>query len=87
MAAWALNRFCYQQAIPRKDASLLARLDDVEDRRVWRQRIIDHDGEIGDAPEGGLRRWFALTDSFGFDRNYVISMTGVLPGVRYASEA
>ena len=52
--AWALNRYCYQRIIPIKDATMLARLDDVELRREWRQRIVDHDGEIGDAPEGGL---------------------------------
>ncbi|MEL7349575.1 MAG: hypothetical protein AAFS07_06740 [Pseudomonadota bacterium] len=31
--AWALNRYCYQRIIPTKDATLLARLDDVEMRR------------------------------------------------------
>ncbi len=49
--AWALNRYAYQRAIPRKDASLIARLDDADLRREWRRRLIDHDG---DAPgEGG----------------------------------
>jgi pyrroloquinoline-quinone synthase/pyrroloquinoline quinone biosynthesis protein D len=54
--AWALNRYCYQRIIPLKDAAILARMDDTGLRRVWRQRIVDHDGEIDDAPEGGLRR-------------------------------
>lgn len=85
--AWALNRYCYQRIIPIKDASLLARLDDVELRREWRRRIIDHDGEIGDHPEGGLRRWLALTDGLGLDRNYVTSMQGALPAVRFACDA
>src|SRR4028118_286801 len=43
--AWALNRYFYQSMIPVKDASLLARMYDPELRRIWRQRIIDHDGE------------------------------------------
>ncbi len=85
--AWALNRYCYQRTIPRKDATVLARLDDVEARRIWRRRIVDHDGDPGDAPEGGLRRWLALTDELGFERDYVVSQQGVLPAVQYASEA
>ncbi len=85
--AWALNRYCYQRIIPIKDATMLARLDDVEKRREWRQRIVDHDGEIGDAPEGGLRRWLALTDGLGLDRGYVTSMKGALPATRFACGA
>ena len=42
--AWALNRYCYQAAIPRKDAALISKIHDRELRRVWAQRIIDHDG-------------------------------------------
>ncbi|MEM7526843.1 MAG: pyrroloquinoline-quinone synthase PqqC [Pseudomonadota bacterium] len=85
--AWALNRFCYQRIIPAKDATILARMDDTVLRRIWRSRIIDHDGEIDDAPEGGLRRWLALTDGLGLDRGYVTSMQGALPAVRFACEA
>lgn len=85
--AWALNRYCYQRIIPLKDAAILARMDDTELRRVWRQRLIDHDGQIGDAPEGGLRRWLALTDGLGLDRAYVTSMRGALPAVRFACDA
>lgn len=85
--AWALNRYCYQRIIPIKDSTMLARLDDVELRREWRQRIVDHDGEIGDAPEGGLRRWLALTDGLGLERSYVTSMRGALPATRFACDA
>ncbi len=85
--AWALNRYCYQRIIPLKDATILARMDDTGLRRVWRQRIHDHDGEIGDAPEGGLRRWLALTDGLGLERGYVESMAGALPAVRFACDA
>lgn len=85
--AWALNRYCYQRIVPLKDAAILARMDDVELRRIWRQRIHDHDGDIGDAPEGGLRRWLALTDGLGLDRDYVVSMKGALPAVRFACGA
>ena len=85
--AWALNRFCYQRIIPAKDALVMARLGDIEDRREWRQRIVDHDGEINDHPEGGLRRWLALTSQLGFTKDYVMSMKGALPATQFASNA
>jgi pyrroloquinoline-quinone synthase len=53
--AWALNRYYYQSRIPSKDAYLLARLPDVEDRREWRRRITDHDGT--EPGTGGIARW------------------------------
>ena len=83
--AWALNRYCYQSAIPRKDASLIARTDDPELRRTWRQRLVDHDGE--QPGEGGVARWLALTDGLGLDRAYVASMRGALPATKFAVEA
>ncbi|MFQ5774392.1 MAG: pyrroloquinoline-quinone synthase PqqC [Kiloniellaceae bacterium] len=83
--AWALNRYCYQAAIPRKDAALMARLSDPAVRRVWRQRLVDHDG---DKPgEGGIARWLALTDGLGLDRDYVVSQRGALPATAFAVEA
>ena len=83
--AWALNRYCYQSAIPRKDAALIARATDPELRRLWRQRLVDHDGE---APgQGGVARWLALTDGLGLDREYVISTRGALPATKFAVEA
>jgi len=85
MQAWALNRYCYQAAIPRKDAALMARIHDREIRRVWIQRILDHDGFGDDL--GGIERWLVLTDALGLDRDYVISMKGALPATRFAVEA
>jgi pyrroloquinoline-quinone synthase len=83
--AWALNRFCYQSAIPRKDTALMSRLRDRELRRIWVQRLLDHDG-FGEDP-GGIERWLVLTDGLGLDRDYVISMEGALPASRFATEA
>ena len=83
--AWALNRFCYQSAIPRKDAALMSRLRDRDLRRIWVQRLLDHDG-FGEDP-GGIERWLVLTDGLGLDRDYVISMEGALPASRFATEA
>jgi len=83
--AWALNRYYYQAMIPVKDASLIARCTDLEIRREWRIRLVDHDGT---APgEGGIARWLKLTDGLGLDRDYVTSLEGVLPATRFAVEA
>lgn len=83
--AWALNRYCYQAGIPRKDAALMSRLTDRELRREWLHRILDHDG-FGDDP-GGIERWLVLTDGLGLDRDYVMSMEGTLPATRMAVES
>ena len=61
--AWALNRFYYQSRIPMKDAALMARVEDPELRRIWRQRIIDHDGN--EPREGGIERWLVWGGSWG----------------------
>ncbi len=83
--AWALNRYCYQAAVPRKDAALMSRSEDRELRREWVHRLLDHDGYGGE--EGGIERWLVLTDALGLDREYVKSMHGALPATRFATEA
>lgn len=83
--AWALNRFCYQAGVPRKDAALMSRVEDRELRREWVHRIHDHDGLGGE--EGGIERWLVLTEVLGLDRDYVVSMEGALPATRFAVEA
>jgi len=83
--AWALNRYCYQAAVPRKDAALMSRTHDRELRREWIHRIHDHDGL--DEERGGIERWLVLTDALGLDRDYVIGMEGALPATRFAVEA
>ncbi|MBN9511278.1 MAG: pyrroloquinoline-quinone synthase PqqC [Alphaproteobacteria bacterium] len=83
--AWAPNRYVYQAAIPRKDAALIARLDDRALRREWVHRIHDHDGTGED--DGGIERWLKLTDGLRLDRAYVISQQGALPATKFAVEA
>jgi coenzyme PQQ biosynthesis protein C len=83
--AWALNRYYYQAMIPIKDAGLIARCDDPALRRVWRARLADHDGET-DA-DGGIARWLALTDGLELERDYVVSLRGLLPATRFAVDA
>ncbi|MDZ7713136.1 MAG: pyrroloquinoline-quinone synthase PqqC [Rhodovibrio sp.] len=83
--AWALNRYCYQAAIPRKDAALIARTDDPALRREWRRRLVDHDGE---APgDGGLARWLKLAEGLDLDLEAVRSQEWALPATRFACEA
>jgi coenzyme PQQ biosynthesis protein C len=86
VAAWALNRYCYQECIPRKDAAFMSRIHDRELRREWIHRILDHDGH---PPEelGGIERWLKLTDCLGLDRELVTGMSQALPATRYACEA
>ena len=83
--AWALNRYYYQASIPRKDATLLARLPTPELRREWRRRLEDHDGD-GRKP-GGVERWLKLTEGLGLDRAYVVALDGLLPATRFAVDA
>jgi pyrroloquinoline-quinone synthase len=84
--AWALNRYCYQTAVPRKDAAMMARVHDRDLRREWMHRILDHDGQPPDEP-GGIERWLILTDGLGLDRDYVQSREGALPATKFAVEA
>lgn len=83
--AWALNRYLYQACIPQKDAIILSRMAEPADRRAWRQRIVDHDGER--EGEGGIARWLRLTDSLGLSREAVTSGRLALPATRFAVTA
>lgn len=83
--AWALNRYYYQSRIPLKDAAFMSRCEDVDLRREWLSRVVDHDGRPGEP--GGIERWLALAEGVGLDRDYVISCDGVLPAVRFAVDA
>jgi pyrroloquinoline-quinone synthase len=82
LQAWALNRYCYQAAIPRKDAIILARSDDPAFRAEWRSRIEAHDGSNG--RDGGISRWLHLATSLGLDADAVKSERLALPATRFA---
>jgi pyrroloquinoline-quinone synthase len=85
LQAWALNRYYYQSRIPVKDALVLSRTDDAEFRRLWRKRLVDHDGER--PGDGGIERWLRLAEATGLNRERVESGREVLPAVRYAVNA
>jgi len=83
--AWIANRFYYQKNIPVKDALILAKLPSREDRRLWIQRIIDHDGR--DGVEGGIEAWIRLGEAAGIPREEMLDERHVLPAVRFAVDA
>ncbi|HTO68344.1 MAG TPA: pyrroloquinoline-quinone synthase PqqC [Myxococcota bacterium] len=85
LQAWVLNRYYYQTRIPIKDALILSKSDDPAFRRMWIQRLRDHDGER--AGEGGLAQWLRLAEAAGLDASRVASCRDVLPGVRFACDA
>lgn len=87
MQAWALNRYCYQAAIPKKDAIILSRSEDPAFRREWRKRIVDHDGENGGETDGGIKRWLKLAEGLGLDVDMVETRRYALPATRYAVAA
>jgi pyrroloquinoline-quinone synthase len=82
---WVLNRYYYQSRVPIKDAIILSKSEDPAFRRMWIQRIHDHDGER--AGEGGLSLWLRLAEGVGLDLEEVASFRSVLPGVRFACDA
>jgi pyrroloquinoline-quinone synthase len=82
---WVANRFYYQKSIPLKDAAILANCPEVEIRREWVQRIIDHDGTTDGT--GGTDSWLALGEALGVSRDELLSEQRVLPAVRYAVDA
>ncbi len=82
MQAWALNRYCYQAVIPRKDAVILSRIEDRSLRLAWRERILDHDGD-GSSP-GGIERWMKLATGLGLAADDVASQRLALPATRFS---
>ncbi len=82
---WVANRFYYQRCIPLKDAAILSNCADIDVRREWIKRIIDHDG--ASAGTGGIESWMRLGEALGVARDELMSERRVLPAVRYAVDA
>ena len=83
---WVANRYYYQINIPIKDANILANCTEPVVRRLWVQRILDHDG-TSDQDSGGIEAWLRLGEAVGLSRNEIVSLEHVLPGVRFAVDA
>ncbi len=71
--------------IPVKDALILAKLPSAQYRRVWIERILDHDGT--GKRVGGTEKWLALAQAAGLDREAVRSERLVAPAARFAVDA
>lgn len=82
---WVANRFYYQQCIPLKDAAILSNCPEISVRRVWIQRIIDHDG--ASAGQGGIEDWLKLAEAVGLSREALLDERHLVPGVRFAVDA
>jgi pyrroloquinoline-quinone synthase/pyrroloquinoline quinone biosynthesis protein D len=83
--AWAVNRYYYQSRIPIKDSVIMSRITDADLRRIWSQRVVDHDGTR--EGQGGVFKWIHLCERLGLERDYILSEAGVLPATRFAVEA
>ena len=84
---WVANRFYYQRNIPIKDAAILANCPVREVRRAWIHRILDHDGVLPKAMEGGIEAWLRLGEACGVSRDELLDNRHLLPGVRFAVDA
>ncbi len=82
---WVANRFYYQTQIPIKDATILSNCPEPEVRRVWIQRILDHDGFRGEV--GGIEKWLRLGEAVGLKRAELIEQRRLIPAVRFAVDA
>ena len=82
---WVANRYYYQTRIPIKDALILSKSEDPQFRRVWIQRILDHDGR-SEADPGGIELWVALGRGVGLTREQLDARDQLLPAVREACD-
>jgi pyrroloquinoline-quinone synthase len=82
---WVINRYYYQTRIPIKDALIVSKSTDPAFRRRWLRRIVDHDGR--EPGEGGLELWLRLGEALKVDRERLLGLDEVLPGVRFACDA
>src|SRR3954454_21866934 len=67
---WVANRFYYQVCIPLKDAAIMSTCPEVEVRREWISRIVDHDGT--EAGGGGIGSGVRLGAGGGGSRGGVL---------------
>src|SRR5256714_3298437 len=85
LRGWVANRFYYQRNIPIKDAAIISNCPEREIRRLWRHRMVDHDGD--EENEGGIEAWLRLGQACGLSRDDLLLDRQLLPGVRFAVDA
>ena len=84
LQGWIINWFYYQKNISRRDASIISNCPVSDVRRLWMNRIINHDG-YGEV-EGGIEGWIRFAESAGIERDVLLS-SECLPGVRLAVDS
>ena len=72
------------EAIPIKDAIILARSDTPE---FAAHGASASSTTMGAGDPGGIEKWIRLAEATGLQREQVIAARGILPGVRYAVDA
>jgi pyrroloquinoline-quinone synthase len=90
---WVANRYYYQTRIPIKDALIVAKAEDQAFRKIWVQRLLDHDGRgdprdpstAGEAP-AGLELWRRLGGALGLSESELASGEHLLPEVKAACD-
>lgn len=85
LRGWVANRFYYQRNIPIKDAAIISNCPEREIRRLWRHRMVDHDGD--EKNEGGIEAWLRFGQACGLSRDDLLLDRQLLPGVRFAVDA
>ena len=75
LRCWIKNRFYYQSILPIKDAIVLSKLNQIQDRRLWVQRIIDQDGDKEGT--GGIEAWILLGEGAGISRGDLLTFNSV----------
>jgi pyrroloquinoline-quinone synthase len=83
--AWVANRYYYQRALPIVDAIVMSRCPVRDVRRIWVQRILDHDGTA--IEPGRIERWLVLGEAVGLTRDEIVSDRLLVPATRFAVDA
>jgi pyrroloquinoline-quinone synthase len=64
-------------------------MPDRAHRRLWAERILDHDGygDFEGSAAGGIEAWTRLGEAVGISREELWSLQHVVPAVRFACDA
>lgn len=86
---WVANHFYRQACIPRRDAAILANMTDRDQRRIWVERLLEHDGrDPHQGPRAGrIEAWIRLGEAVGVSRHELWSLRHVVPAVRLSCDA
>jgi len=78
---WVANRYYYQKILPKKDAIIVAKCNVPKVRRMWVDRVFEHD------EMGGVLAWRSLGRAVGLTDKVLDSGSLVLPAVQYSVDS